>query len=443
MPDAATIAAPPPASVPPTAPPPPVTGTPSGIRAKPAFERMAKELASKGKSPEPGAAQPPTTNETKPAKAETNQASGATKAAAPATEAPKTETKTASPAAEDTAPDPKLESSNMPPEMAAAVRGKDGKVQPWKLANWYKDRFGDAQAEIAKLKTTGLSEQEKAQYLTRVEAAEKKVKEFEDDLRLTNYAKSQEFKDKFEKPYTAAWERTMSELNGLTVPEEGGAARPFTTQDMLQLVSMEAIPARRLAQELYGEFANDVMLHRNEIRRMSDDQARAINDAKTTGAQREKERSEMQTKTQREIAANIQSTFKEAFQAAQKDEVNGRFFTPKEGDQEWNDALEKGRELSASVFKDDPNDPNLTPQERAAIVKKHAAVFNRSSAFGPTKRLLLRTEKRLAEVEKELEGYKGSKPDVDGGSRAPANGVGQVKARDRVFGALAQLGKLT
>ena len=440
MPAEAPPAAPPPsapAAAPATPPAPiaipstPPTSYQGGIRRKPAFEKMAKELEAKGQAPQPSAPQPPTT-ENKP-QVEPKPEAKAPEAPKPG-DAPK-------PSTDDAAPDPKLETSKMPPEMDAAVRGENGKVQPWKLANWYKDRFADAQAEIAKLRTNGLAEQEKQQYLTRLEQAEKKAKEFEDEMRLTNYAKSSEFQEKYQKPYDAAWKRTMHELNGLTTQTADGDAVAFTAQDMLQLVNMDAIPARKMAQELYGEFANDVMLHRNEIRRMADEQAAAIEEAKTTGAQREKERMETHGKTVKEIQDNIQKTFKEAFQAAQKDEANGRFFVEREGDEEWNTALEKGRQLSKSVFAENPEDPKLTPQQRAEIVRRHAAVFNRSAAFGPLKRDFIKLEKKYAEVLKELEGFKSSRPDAASGSQPNGNGSAPMRAKDRVFGELAKMGR--
>jgi hypothetical protein len=391
---------------------------------------MARALESKAAAPEaPAAAAPQPTAPQPPTSAEKPAAAAPKPADAPR------------PGATEDAPDPKLEQSSMPPEMAQAVRGKDGKVQPWKLANWYKDKFGEAQSEIAKLRTTGLAEQEKQELLGRVQKYEQRVKEFEDELRLTNYTKTSEFKDKYQKPYEATWKRTMSELNGLTVPTEDGNGRAFTAQDMLQLVNADAIPARKMAQELYGDFANDVMLYRNEIRRMADEQSGAIEEAKTNGVQREKEKSEMQTKTQREITTHIQETFKSAYAAAQKDEVNGRFFTEKEGDEEWNAALEKGRQLSSSVFAEDPQDPKLTPQQRAAIVKKHAAVFNRSAAFGPLKRAFIKLEKEYADLQKQVEGFKSSRPDAASGSAPAANGGAPMKAKDRVFGALAAMAK--
>ena len=436
MPAEAPVAPPPsspaaaPAPAPIAIPSTPPTSSPGGIRRKPAFEKMAKELEAKGQAPQPSAPQPPTTE---------NKPQVEPKPEAKAPEAPKPDAaKVEEP--DEATQNAKLESS-MPPEMAAAVRGKDGRVSPWKLKDWYKNKFDQAQEEIAKLRTNGLAEQEKQQYLTRLEQAENKAKEFEDEMRLTNYAKSIEFQEKYQKPYDAAWNRTMNELSGLTVPLEGGESRAFTTDDMLQLVQMDAIPARRLANDLYGDIANEVMLHRNEIRRMVDEQSAAIKEAKATGAQREKERMETRSKTVKEIQDNIKKTFREAYQAAQKDEANGRFFVERQGDEEWNTSLEKGRQLSQSVFAENPEDPKLTPQQRAEIVKRHAAVFNRSASFGPLKRAFIKLEKQYAEAMKELEGFKSSRPDAASGSQPNGNGAAPMRAKDRVFGELAKMGR--
>lgn len=435
MPAAATIDAPP---APAAAPAPPVTipatPKPGLLRPSPARDKMFKALEDQGK---PADAIAPATPDQKPATQPPSKPAAAPEPPKPS-DAPKPGD---APAPSTDQPPAEPSTSKMDPKMREAVSGKDGKVNPWKLSEFYKSKFSEAQAEIANLKTSGLAETEKKSYLERIEKAEQRIKLHEDDLRLTNYQKTQEFQDKYQKPYDAAWKRTMGELQGLSVPIEGGEVRPFTPQDMLQLVNADAIPARKLATELYGEFANDVMMHRNEIRRMADEQNAAIQEAKTTGEQREKERTETTIKSQREASDHIRATFKKEYDAAQADPEHGKFFSPKEGDDEWNQALEFGRKLSASVFQKDPQAPGLTPAERAQIVKEHAAVFNRSSAFGPLKRAYMKLEKELATARKELEGFKGSRPDAAGGTQQPANGSAPVKARDRVMDALAKMGR--
>jgi hypothetical protein len=175
------------------------------------------------------------------------------------------------------------------------------------------------------------------------------------------------------------------------------------------------------------------MTQRNEIRRMADEQNAALDDAKKNGAERIKQQQETSQKTRSEINEHIKTSFKGAMETFQKDEANARFFTPKEGDEEWNAALEKGKQFSASVFTENPEDPKLTPQQRAEIVKKHAAIFNRSSAFPLMKRTIIGLEKQLAEAKKELEGFKGSRPDAGAPRPAQPNGNGQpARAKDRL-----------
>ena len=380
--------------------------------------------------------------DTTPAKAVDPKTAPDTKPAdAPKSDTPKTEPndspKTAS-ATDDTTPDPKLESSSMPPDMDKAVRGKDGKVQPWKLANWYKDRFGDAQAEIAKLKTEGLAPAEKQEYLTRIEKAEAKLKEYDDEIRHVRYEKSTEFKEKYQAPFEAACNRAMSELGELTLPQADGSQRALQLQDILDLAWMPLPKARAAAVELYGDFADDVMAHRKEIRALGEQQAAALKDAKENGAKREKERVEMQTKSQREVSESIQKTFKAALADASSNKEIAEFFSPKEGDDAWNKSLEEGKQLFKVMYQE-PDDPKLTPKEREELVKAHAAIFNRSAAFSPMRRLIKSLRKELADVKKENEGFKGSRPDASGGTQSAATPATNGRSRlQQMQDALAQ-----
>jgi hypothetical protein len=350
----------------------------------------------------------------------------------PETEAPETET--TAPETDTEAPAPETNQPKPETEAPAAADGKKPKPNPWKLYEESKKKIASLEQQISEAKSTSLAEQERKQLSERADKAEARAKEYEDHLRFTDYQQSQEFKDKYEKPYTSAWNRAMNELSGLGVPtDDAGGTRPFTTQDMLQLVNADTIPARKMANELYGDFANEVMLQRNEIRRMADEQNAALDDAKKNGAERIKQQQETSQKTRSEINEHIKTSFKGAIESFQKDEANARFFTAKEGDEDWNSTLERSKQFSASVFTENPEDPKLTPQQRAEIVKKHAAIFNRSSAFPLMKRTIIGLEKQLAEAKKELEGFKGSRPDAGAPRPAQPNGNGQpARAKDRI-----------
>lgn len=434
---ASTVTAAPAASVP--------HGTPSRQaqspmqRPRPKMEAMNREIERTAKPADgvPPAETTTSKTETKAASPETKQPETETKTSKSETESPKTETKT-EPATDDAAPDPKLDQSKMPPDMDKAVRGENGKVQPWKLANWYKDRFGDAQAEIAKLRTEGLAPAEKQEYLTRIEKAEAKLKEYDDEIRHVRYEKSTEFKEKYQAPYEAAWKRAMDEIGELTLPNPDGSQRAVTPQDLLELVNLPLGKARAVADELYGPFADDVMTHRKEIKRLADDQSAALKDAKENGAKREKERVEMQTKSQLEVSETIQKTFKAALASASENKEISEFFQPKEGDEAWNKSLEEGKQMFKAMYQE-PDDPKLSAKERAELVEAHAAIFNRSAAFGPMRRLIKSLRKELADVKKENEGFKGSRPDASGGTQSAAtpatNGMSRM---EQMKAALAQ-----
>ena len=62
-------------------------------------------------------------------------------------------------------------------------------------------------------------EQERTALTARVEKAEARAKELEDHIRYVDYEKSTEFKEKFDAPYVASWERAMSELSEITVTD--------------------------------------------------------------------------------------------------------------------------------------------------------------------------------------------------------------------------------
>jgi len=96
--------------------------------------------------------------------------------------------------------------------------------------------------------------------------------------------------------------------------------------------------------------------------------------------------------------------------------------------------LGKGFALVDEAFGKNPNDPNLTPEERASIVKKHAAVRNRAAAFGPMKYLIAQLRKKLADLEKTAGELKASTPPAGGGTSAGGGGGAPAggSARDRM-----------
>lgn len=311
----------------------------------------------------------------------------------------------------------------------ASKSAADAKAKPWKLVEQYKGKVAELEKTLADIKSAGVPKEVQE----RITKAETRAKELEDEIRFVNYEKSAEFKSKYQEPYEKAWQRAVSEVSEITVAGADGQARAVNSQDILDLVNLPLGKARELANQLYGDFADDLMAHRKEIRTLYEQRTAALEEAKKTGSEREQQLRETQKKAFTEIETQVKSTWEKAQADALASETNGQFFKPVEGDEQWNGLLTKGYTLVDKAFATNPLDPKLTPEQRAEVVRLHNAVRNRAAAFGPMKYKINALTAKIAELTKELEAYSGSTPATGGGQLQPANG-GPV---DR-FGAMRQ-----
>lgn len=338
------------------------------------------------------------------------------------------------PTSEETAPAPPEGAVTKPvPEGAAPVDKK--KANPWKLVDEYKVRATKLESEIAELRKAVPDPKSREAEIAEMAAAKKRLSELEEEMRYANYAKSQEFQDKYQKPYEDQWKRSMADLAEITLTDaQSGQERPIGPQDLLELVNLPLQQARARANELYGDYADDVMGQRKEIRRLFDDQQRALDEARKTGAQRDEMQRKQWAEIQQQTARHISETWQSANEAILKDEKRSHYFKPVDGDDEGNKRLARGYELADKAFSVNPLDPRLTAEQRTELVRLHAAVRNRSAAFG---RLLYQHEKaqsEIASLKAEIAKYKQAEPPAAAPSReTPAPGG---DARSQVFGAL-------
>lgn len=298
---------------------------------------------------------------------------------------------------------------------------KEKKVRPWKLveewkktSNEWKTKAESATQELERIKAGKPAELPK-EVTERISQAEAKIKEYEDHLRFLDYQRHPEFQDKYQKPYEAAWKRATSELAEVSVTDPAtGTARPATAEDMLALINLPLGKAREYANQIFGDFADDAMAHRKEIKGLFDSQQAALKEARDNGAARMKEQQEKQKAQQEELSKFVTETWSEANRSAVTDEKYGKYFAPVEGDQQGNSALAKGFELVDKAFSANPHDPSLTPEQRKEIIRMHAAMRNRGAAFGRMRQWIEQRDARIAELEKELEDYKKSEPSSTG-----------------------------
>ncbi len=318
-------------------------------------------------------------------------------------------------------------------EAPADITAEQKKKNPWVLYRESEKKVKALESQIVEAKSSSLAETERAKFQEQIEKSYAKIKEYEDEIRFKSYEKSDDFKTKYEQPYEKAWEKHVKDLRGVTVLDDAGASRPMEAKDILDLVNLELPDARKLATEKWGDFAQDAMLARKEIRDLFEKKTQALDEARKNGADREKTFQENAKKWREGVQKQIKDTWDSSNKAALDHPINGEFFKPVEGDDTRNQLLGKGFALVDEAFGKNPNDQNLSAEERAAIVRKHAAVRNRAAAFGPMKYLIVQLRKKLADLEKTAGEMRSSTPPAGGGTAAPGGGApGGGSARDRM-----------
>ena len=298
----------------------------------------------------------------------------------------------------------------------------------------YKGKLAKAEQEIATIKSSLVPEAERAQIEKRVQAAEKRAAELDEHIKYVDYTKSGEFQQKFQAPYENAFKRAMSDLKDLSVPgADGTSTRPFGPEDLLQLVNMERGQARKVAEELFGSDAADVLAARLECRKLWDERETGLSEAKKSGNARIQQAQQQYRAAVEAITKATKQTWDTVNAGLLNDPEIGQFFKPRDGDQEWNQRLAKGFQLVDTAFSQDPRDPKLTPDQRSAVVKRHAAVRNRAAAWGAMRHDLTKALDQIKSLEKKLGGYKTSTPPASGttpsgGPAAELHGMARLNA---------------
>lgn len=312
------------------------------------------------------------------------------------------------------------------------VAGKDGKKpSPWKLVEDYKGRLSKAEARIKELEGTQVNADERKSFEERLTKTEARNKELENYLTYVDYSQTEEFKVKYVQPYEKAWGKAMEDIKELTVDDGAGGQRVVVPNDMLAIVNAPLAKAREMAEELFGNFANDVMAHRKEIRGLFDAQAAALEDAKKNGADKLKKMQDDHTASTKALSETVGKLWQSENAAVLADEKVGPMFKPREGDEEYNTRLTKGFEFVDSAFAVNPADPKLTPEQRQDAVRKHVALRNRAAAYQALRFEVERLAKQLSDTQKELSQYKESEPGAAGGRTAVQPGTpvgGNAKA---------------
>ena len=292
-------------------------------------------------------------------------------------------------------------------------KDKKAKVNPWKLLEEQKSARAALEKEVADVrKLVPNAEQRKAE-LAELEQVKKRNEELEKHIQFVDYQQSKEFKEKYEEPYKNQWKTSMTELKGVMAETEVGE-RDLTAQDLLDLVNMPKTKARQVANDMFGDFANDVMNERDKIRAAYDAQNKALEEAKTNGVTKAQQAQQQNREAYQKLNTEVSEIYSKAVDTISRDTKTNQFITPKEGDAKHNELLTRGLEMVDEAFKINPMDPSLTPKQRESAVKKHAAVRFRSAGYGPLKHAYAQLESKYKAVAARLAEYEGTVPNRGG-----------------------------
>jgi hypothetical protein len=324
---------------------------------------------------------------------------------------------------------------------AADKQPEKKKTSPWKLVEEYKSKTKELETRLADMEKKGVPPEKLKQYEDEIKRRDTRLEELEKEIRFVNYQKSEEFQQKYQKPYEEKWKQAMTDMSEVTVLGDDGAERAVEAKDILELVNLPLKEAKSLAEQKFGDFASDALQHRKDIRNLLDQQQKAIEAAKKEGVEFEKKQTETQSAAFKETSEVIRKTWAEANDQAVADPKYGAYFKPVEGDEQGNQRLSKGFELADRAFSENPLAPNWSPEERKAIVQRHAAVRNRCAAFGRLVYQNQQKEARIAELEKQLGKYNSAEPARGGSAPAKAGASSRSSAKQSIFDELRKRAK--
>jgi hypothetical protein len=326
---------------------------------------------------------------TTPAESKSNGAPAPVPATpAPASTEPKPAPKPALPAAPDDEDDSYKFKTNAELRKEFYARSKTLKEREAELAR--------VRGELDTAKAPREDDEKKA-LAERLTKAEQELSKREVELRHANYLKSNEYREKFEKPFNDTLAEAYAAISEFSVTGEDGTTRQLTEKDFMSLLNLPRQQAWEVAGKLFGQAAPEIMGYRNKLKEIT---TSAQNEAK-----RYREQGESHDKDAMAAQAAQRENLKKHWQSSNEKLAKQYpdFFAPDEKDPEGNEWLQKGFQYVDRIFQSN----SMTPEQR---IEHEADVRNRAAGFGRVVYRLKKMEARTKELEEELAAYRESTP---------------------------------
>lgn len=294
-------------------------------------------------------------------------------------------------------------------------------------------KLAAAEARIKEFETTSAQpkeDPEKKKMGETLAQREKRLAELEDEIRFSNYERSTEYKDKYEKPFIDAYGAGRRKVESFKLTDPNGAERQGTAQDFDAFMRItDDNDAAEKAVELFGNKAPLVMYHREQVLSTNAQRTAALEEYRKSGGERERLRGEQATAHRKAMAELWENEVKSAVE-------NPKFapwFKAEAGDTVGAGLLEKGFAFADEAFGKLAKDAagrtiQKSPQE---VAKMHAVVRNKAAAFDYAVHKNQLLKKEMKALKEKLKAFEGSVPGPGSGrgtGSAPMTAWAQVDA---------------
>lgn len=297
------------------------------------------------------------------------------------------------------------------PETPPAGKGKppEKPLKAAELRQAYQDlksKHAQLESELAEVRGKVADPAERERLDQELQQMRQRNEQLEHELKLTNFASSDDYKQNYEKPFVDAYQSGRAKVASMKlvarkndegeVTQEARIAQPQDFDAIMQIANDEE--AAEMAEQMFGNKAALVLYHRERVLEANQKRLAAIEEYRQKGA----ERMTKQGEEQKKLAQRLTESFKTLNQQAA--DKYPQWFKPEEGDERGNQLLQQGFAMADLAFS---GNGKLSPDE---LVKLHSAVRNKAAGFD---RLVYRNnqlQRKVKELEKKLGGFKQSTP---------------------------------
>lgn len=266
------------------------------------------------------------------------------------------------------------------------------------------------------------------------ETLQKRAKQLEERLQYTDYQQSEDYQDKYWKPFEETYQRAYKVVGDMEVSTPDGNVRPATQDDFDKVMGLASHKAARdLAKEMFPEDWPLVMQQRQAVLEKNEVRVKALEEFKKNGAELTAKQKEQQTQHRKALTELFR---KEAETSVEK---YPQWFKADKEDKKGAELLQRGFEYADSAFgspaKDaDGNEVKLGPEDMA---RRHSVVRNKAAGFDYAIHKLNLANALIKELQEKLKGFDESDPGGGEGRRKPAE-----SAEDTMEGAMRKLGEM-